>query len=97
MPGLRLTLCILKWSSTTSAAEYFRDKELLYLFRQANEAGGSQQSKLKTTSKLIKPSNKFSTESLPINFITLCNKVQEYIFFVGTAAYDKLTCKFTQQ
>lgn len=46
---------------------------------------------LKSTIEPIKPSNKISTESLPINCTSLCNKDQECIFFVGTAAYDKLT------
>lgn len=36
-------------------------------------------------------SKKVSIELLPLNFITLYNKCQECILFVGTAAYDKLT------
>ena len=46
---------------------------------------------LKTTTKPVKPSNKVSTESLTINFFTLCNKGQQCILFLGTAAYDKVT------
>ena len=54
---------------------------------------------LKTTTKPIKLSNKVFTESLPITFIIiiLCNKGQECILFVGTAAFDKLTSLLTNK